>query len=166
LAGERRQSRRRLFGEENAGELIELIPDGSILASAGVLFLEAEEAVADEAWLHVAIGMMLAGIPSAASIADDYRCSLADSFYRDEETGGRYSAPVVVRAIREARRTMDDAPSVATFLKLCARQRGWFRKRRDDIDQLMEIRYQAEDHLEAIGLYTPTYDDVEDEPPF
>jgi hypothetical protein len=106
--------------------------------------------------------MMLAGIPTAHDLGDDYRSALADAVYRDEETGGPYSAPVVVRAIREARRTMDDVPSVATFLKLCAKQRKWFRKRRDDIDQLLEIRYEAEDYLEAMGLYTPTYDD-EDE---
>jgi hypothetical protein len=163
---ERRQSGRRLFSKENAGDLIELIPDGGRLAGIGALFLQAEEEPADEAWFCVAIGMMLAGIPTVHDLGDDYRSALADAVYRDEETGGPYSAPVVVRAIREARRTIDDAPSVATFLRLCAKQRRWFRKRRDDIDQLLEMRYQAEDHLEAIGLYASTYDDEEDEVPF
>jgi hypothetical protein len=155
-----------IFSKENAGELIELIPDGGRLAGIGALFLRAEEEAADEPWFCVAIGMMLAGIPTAHDLGDDYRSALADAVYRDEETGGPYSAPVVVRAIREARRTMDDVPSVATFLKLCAKQRRWFQKRRDDINQLLEIRYQAEDHLEAIGLYTPTYDDPEEAVPF
>jgi hypothetical protein len=161
---ERRQSGRPLFSPETAGELIELIPDGGCLAGIGAMFLRAEEEAADEAWFCVAIGLMLAGIPTAHDLGDDYRSALADAVYRDEETGGPYSAPVVVRAIREARRTMDDAPSVATFLKLCTKQRIWFRKRRDDSDQLLEIRYQAEDHLEAIGLYKPTYDDEADVP--
>jgi hypothetical protein len=162
---EQRQSGWPLFSPETAGVLIELIPDGGRLAEAGALFLYAEEAAADEAWFCVAIGMMLASIPTARDLGDDYRSALADAVYRDEATGGPYSAPVVVRAIREARRTLDDAPSVATLLRLCAKNRNWFRKRQDDIDQLLELRYQAEDHLEAIGLYTPTYDDAEDEVP-
>jgi hypothetical protein len=141
---------------DTAVERCQLIPQDPELYVVSKLFEEAECKPAPETWFHIAIGLMLQSLPAAATVSDTYRCGLADSVYRDPEIWGRYSpgfsAPVVVRSIREARRQSSDLPpSPGTFLAMCSKHRDQFRRWRADIDTLVEIRQNAEDVLIALG---------------
>ena len=155
-----RKSGRPLFEPARAAELFELIPDGSRLADAGALIGLAEEQPAPEAWLHVVIGLMLQA-DAAAVDSDAYRCAVADSLYRDPDVWGRYepgvSAAVIVKTIREAR--LQGAPTPGAFVLLCLKHRRLFKAARNQIRDLMEVRYQCEDTLEEQGLLQLIYDD-------
>lgn len=145
-----RRSGRPLFEPARAAELIDLIPDGGQLARAGALILEAVEQPAPEAWVHVAVGLMLQA-DRASVDSDAYRCAVVDSLYRDLEIWEHYepgvSAPVVVKAIREAR--LQGAPTSGAFVLLCLKHRRLLKAIHNQISDLMELRYQAEDTLEA-----------------
>jgi hypothetical protein len=91
---QQRRSGRPLFNPDGVVELIELIPDGGRLASAGALFLEAEEQPAPEGWLHVTLGVMLDSEPSVVNVPNAFRCAIADSLYRDPEVWGDYEPGV------------------------------------------------------------------------
>jgi hypothetical protein len=149
-----RRSSKPLYDPDRAAELIEIIPESRHLAAAGALFLEAEEQPAPEGWLHVVLGIMLDSEPGAINVPDAFRCAVADGLYRDPEVWECYdpgfSAPVVVRAIREARR-LESALSPGAFIKLCLKHRRQFRQMHADIGALMEIRWKAEDALEESG---------------
>ncbi len=155
-----RRSGRPLFEPSRAAELLELIPDGSRLADAGALILTATEEAAPEAWLHVAIGLMLQA-DGATIDGDAYRCAVADSLYRDPECWDHYepdvSAAVVVLATREAR--LHGAHTPGAFVNLCVKHRRKLRTINKDIDDLLATRFAAEDELEARGLLKLTYDD-------
>ena len=71
-----------LFELDRAAELIELIPNGSLDAEAGAFILQAVEQPAPEAWLHVAIGLMMQADGMTVD-GDGYRCAVADSTHRD-----------------------------------------------------------------------------------
>jgi hypothetical protein len=165
----RRRTRLDLFDPKQAAELIELIPPGHRIAEAGALFLQAEEVPAPEAWVHVAIGVMLQEF--GANVSDAFRCGVVDGAYRDPEIWGSYyagfSAAVVVRSIRQAR-LMGALPSTGGFLSLCVKQRQWFRARHADIGTLMDLRYATEDVLEGINpehpLLAGRYEDRDDVP--
>jgi hypothetical protein len=92
---------------------------------------------------------------------DAYRCAVVDSLYRDLEIWEHYepgvSAPVVVKSIREAR--LQGAPTPGAFVLLCLKHRRHLKAIHNQISDLMELRYQAEDTLEAKGLLRLTYDD-------
>jgi hypothetical protein len=161
-----RRSGRPLFEPERAAELIELIPDGGRLARAGALILGAVEQPAPEAWVHVAVGLMLQA-DGASVDGDAFRGAVVDSLYRDlecwEQDQPGVSAPVVVRAIREAR--LQGAPTPGAFVLLCLKHRRLLRAAHNQISDLMEVRYAAEDVLEAKGLLRLTYDDDNEDTP-
>jgi hypothetical protein len=165
-----RRSRLPLFDPERAAELIDLIPSGGRIAKAGTLFLEAEEISAPEAWVHVAVGLMLQSEANPNAIdGDAYRCAITDGAFRDPEVWEPYdagfSAAVVVRSIRQARR-QGALPSPGGFLKLCAKHREQFKKWNADTSTLLEIRWAAEDVLDQIGPKWLDYYDPEEEVPF
>jgi hypothetical protein len=144
-----RRSNRPLFEAPRAAELIELIPDGTQLAKVSVLFREAVERPAPEGWVHVAVGLMLQA-DGASVDGDAYRCAVADSLYRDPECWENepgVSAAVVVKAIRVAR--LSGAPTPGAFVQLCLKNRRLFKAihLRNDISDLMTVRYAAEDEL-------------------
>jgi len=90
--GQRRRPRLPLFEPERAAELIDLIPSGNRIAKAGALFIEAEEIPAPEAWVHVAVGLMLQAEANPNAIdGDAYRCAIADGAFRDPEVWGHYA---------------------------------------------------------------------------
>jgi hypothetical protein len=168
-----RHARQPLFDPKRAAEVIETIPGAYRLAKAGALFRDAVEQSAPEWWVHPVIGLMLNSTRSAQSIdGDAVRCAITDSMFRDPEVweGHRpgFSAAVIARAIREARRTCDDAPSTAAFLKLCAQHRARFRQWSKDTGVLLQLRYDAEDHIEKLGGAPAqlTYVDDEADIPF
>jgi len=150
---ERRRSRRPLFEPERADEIINLVPSGNRIAKAGALFLEAEEIPAPEGWMHVAIGLMLQS-ETSANVSDAYRCAIADGAFRDPEAWESYepgfSAAVIVRSIREARR-QGALPPPGRFLNLCAKHRAQFKTWNVDLPTLLDVSYAAEDALEEIG---------------
>jgi hypothetical protein len=174
---QQRQSRRPLFEPAKAAELIHIIPPGHRIAEAGALFLQAEEVPAPESWVHLAVGMMLQSQPNPISFdGDAYRCTIADGLYADPEVSdwGRYlpgfSAAVIVRTIRQIRRECVELPHPGRFINLCVEHREWFKKRHADMGTLMDLRYEAEDALEAINpehpLLAGRYEDGEDLIPF
>jgi hypothetical protein len=73
---------------------------------------------------------MLESVPGTQNIGDAYRRVVVDSMYDDPEVWGDYqvgfSAPLIVRAIREGRR-QGVLSSAAAFIALCTRHRAWFR---------------------------------------
>jgi hypothetical protein len=135
---------------DQAVERCELIPKEPEMCRARELFEQAEREPAPIEWVHIAIALMLDSEPGAQHISDGYRHSVIDSLYEDPETWGEYgpgySAPVIVRAIREARR-QGGLPSPGKFVALCGRNREWFRRGQTHIDDLIEIRRNAEDVL-------------------
>jgi hypothetical protein len=161
------QSQRTIFDPKQAGKLIDLVPPGHRIAKAGGLYLEAEEISAPEAWVHVAIGLMLQ--EAGASVSDAYRCAITDGAFRDPEIWGSYepgfSAAVIVRTIREVR-LKGAIPSTGGFLNLCAKQRAQFKSWRADTSTLLEVRYAAEDVLEQSGVKLLEFYDQEDAVPF
>jgi len=172
LLHKHRKAQQRLFHPKRAAELLETIPVSDRLTKAEALFLDAVEQPAPEYWVHPTIGLMLQSSRNAQSIdGDAIRCSITDSMFRDpviwEDHQPGFSAPVIARAIREARRTHDDAPSTAAFLKLCAQHRARFRQWSKDTRVLAQIRYDAEDHIEKLGAPAqPTDDDDGQDIPF
>jgi hypothetical protein len=139
---------------EAAVERCEMIPKDPELYRAGKLFEEGECEPAPEAWLHLALGAMLASMPAAANVHDAFRCAIADGAYHDPEIWGPYrpgfSCAAVARSIREARR-LDVLPSPGSFLSMCVRHRTWFRRSRMSINDLIAIRQNAEDVLIKLG---------------
>jgi hypothetical protein len=114
------------------------------------MFLAAAENPAPESWTNVALGLMLQ-VENAAIDGDVYRGAVCDSAYRDPEVWGDYSpgfsAAVVVGAIREAR-LQGALPSPGGFIRLCIEQRRQFKIWKSDLDDLMQVRYDAEDELD------------------
>jgi len=159
---DRRQSGGPLFEVKCAGDLIELIPAGDHLASAGILFRDAVENAAPESWVHAAVGLALDSEPESANASDAVRFAIVDALYRDPETwqqhGPGVSAAVLVRAIRESRRLYDRL-SPHRLIGLCQKHRREFAALIDDISDLMDVRWAAEDTLESQGLLKLTYDD-------
>jgi hypothetical protein len=150
---QRRRSRRPLFEADMASDLIAIIPDGGRLAAAGALFLGAVDTPAPESWVHIAIAVMQKSEAGSNAVdSDAFRCAIADGAYRDPQVWGQYepgfSFAVIVGAIRQAR-LQGALPSPGGFLQLCIKQRAQFRKWNADISTLMNIRYEAEDVLEA-----------------
>jgi hypothetical protein len=148
---QRRRSNRPLFDPNQAVQLLDTIPDGDHLTRAGALFLEAEEQPAPESWLHLAIGLMFDSEPGAVNFPDATRCAVADSAYRDpqvweDDYEPGFSAPVVVRAIREAR--LQGALSPGVIVKLLMKHRRLFKTLNADLDALMQVRWDAEDAIE------------------
>jgi hypothetical protein len=162
----RRRTKLPLFDAKQAAELIEFIPAGHRIAKAGALFIEAEEVPAPEAWMHIAVGLMLQEF--VANVSDSYRCGVTDGAYRDPDVWGSYdpgfSTAVVVRSIRDAR-LQGALPSTGDFVKLCIKHRRWFKARHADTSTLLNLRYAAEDALDEIGIKQLDYD-PEGEVPF
>jgi hypothetical protein len=150
-----RRSQRRLFEPERAAELLQIIPPGARLADAGALLLRAIEEPAPQSWVHIAVGLELDAEPDAAT--DVRRFAIVDAICNDPETGA-VSAPVLVRALRESRR-MYDRLTPGNLIRLCLKHRQQFKTLHADLDDLAEVRYAAEDTLEAQGLLKLAYDD-------
>lgn len=150
---------------KQAGELIQIIPAGHRIAKAGALFIDAEETAAPESWVHIAIGLMLKEL--GATVGDDYRCGIVDGAYRDPEIwetyGPGFSAAVVVRTLREARRN-GVLPSTGGFLNLCIKHRAKFKAWNADTSTLLDLREAAEDALEQSGIKQLEYDPEEEIP--
>jgi hypothetical protein len=104
-----------------------MIPKDPHLYQAQTLFKGAEHEAAPEGWAHIANGLMLDSTPSANRVTDAYACAIVDGMFHDPETwdgyGAGYSAPVIIRAIREARRE-DALPSPGRVSSRCARDIG------------------------------------------
>jgi hypothetical protein len=142
-----RRSGRDPLKDNDPHRLLRALPTGDRLADVGALFGKAEDETASEDWVHVVLGLMVDSLPGAKDVSDAFRHGIIDTMYRDP-FGGSYSAPVICMAIREATRTVDGLPSPARFVSLCEAQRAQFRKWRDDVDALMELRYRVEDFME------------------
>jgi hypothetical protein len=93
---------------------------------------------------------MLDSVPGAQHISDAFRHGVVDSMFDDPEVWAGYSpgfsAPVIVRAVREARR-QGGLPAPGNFLALCTRHRSWFQHAQARMHDLLEIRQNAEDIL-------------------
>jgi hypothetical protein len=166
----RRRSQKPLFDPAQARELFELISTDERLYAAQRLFRDAETEPAIESWVHVALSVMLQSIPAAAGVNDAFRNGIVDSMYNDPQVWGAYqpgfSAPVIARAIRQLRREDHGVPSVARILEVCTLHRRLFKRFAADIDELVFLRYEAEDQQEAIGLVEAPAYDPEDDVPF
>jgi hypothetical protein len=97
---------------------------------------------------------MLDSVPGAQHISDAFRHGVVDSMFDDPEVWAGYSpgfsAPVIVRAVREARR-QGGLPAPGNFLALCTRHRSWFQHAQARMHDLLEIRQNAEDILIKLG---------------
>jgi hypothetical protein len=156
------------FDPQRAVDLCRYLPGDMELLDAQVAFGKAEKEPAEESWAHIALGLMLESMSTGAEIPNDaYRCAIADSLYRDPEMWGPYapgfSQPVIVRAIREARRReADTRPSAGWFLASCQRHRQQFKLWAEDAETLVRVRYYVEDLPGA----APVEYDEEDLVPF
>jgi hypothetical protein len=158
-----REQKRPLLDVARAGayrakavERCELIPKDGDLFRAGRLFEHAATVPAPALWVHIALGVWLDSKPAAANVQEAFRHGIVDSMYKDPEIWGCYqpgfSAAVVAQAIREDRRLdTGPAPSAGGFLSLCVKHRDQFRRWRADINNLVEIRQNAEDILIALS---------------
>jgi hypothetical protein len=135
-------------------ERCELIPKDPELYQARKLFEQAEHEAAPIEWTHLAIALMLDSVPDVRHISDAFRHAIVDGAYNDPEIWGSYapgfSCGVIARSVREARR-LDGLPSPGAFLSMCVRNRAWFRHSRASINDLIEIRQNAEDVLIKLG---------------
>jgi hypothetical protein len=91
--------------------------------------------------------------PASLGVRDAFRYRVLDSMYRDPATWDGYDAPgfscaVIVQAVREAGR-QDGVPTPGGFIASCIRHREQFRQWNADTEKLLELRYEAEDYLEA-----------------
>jgi hypothetical protein len=129
---------------DQAADRLRLIPPVETLRQMGQLFSDAERIPAPEAWLHLAIGVMLSERPNAGKVSPTYRFGIVDSMLYDEEYAPGFSQPVVVRALRELRKASDFVPSPAEVLKTCKRQKRLFQELQRRTEQLIFIRQNAE----------------------
>jgi hypothetical protein len=95
---------------DEADDRLKLIPPTDVLRQAEQLFRDAERTPAEAAWLHVALGVMLDSLPNADKISASYRFGIIDSITYDDAFAGGFSQPVVIRAIRELRKTRRSFP--------------------------------------------------------
>jgi hypothetical protein len=132
----------------------ELIPKDPDMYRMQKLFEQAEHEAAPEGWAHIAIALMLDSVPGTQHLSDAFRHGIVDSMFNDPETWEGYSpgfsAPVIARSVREARR-LDGLPSPGSFVAMSARQRAWFRHGQNRIKDLIEIRQNAEDILISLA---------------
>jgi hypothetical protein len=133
----------------------QLVPDFDRLDVMCNLFHAAEHEPASEAWLHVAIGLMLDSMPNAKNVSPSYRFSVVDSMLYDEKVFEDYrpgfSQAVMYRTIQDVRRTSEYAPTPAVFLEKCVAHRLWFKHRRNSVGCLWHIRDNAEHVLLNTG---------------
>jgi hypothetical protein len=156
----KRHSRFDLTDDAQAERILAIIPDDARLIEAQARFREAEFEPAPEPWLHLAVGVMLASLPDAANVHDAYRCSIADSAYRDPEVWGRYTAgfscAVIARTIRWAR-LQSSLPSSGAFITACVRHRSQFGRWRKDLGVMINLSSRAKTWLGQIGPDHPDF---------
>ena len=135
------------FGD--AEERLALVPDLAFLQRAAQLVADAEHKPAPEAWVHLVIGSMLAQMPNSKNVAPDYQFGIVDMVMNNEDIWARryapgFSAPVLVLAVREARRKSDFVPAGATILEACQRHRKRFCELAGVVTLLTQVRENAE----------------------
>lgn len=141
---ERRHQSRALF---NRSEILAVVPADDVLQRAKQLFREAEHDPAPAEWVSIVIAVMVDSVPGAQDVSDAFRHGILDSMFDDFETMEGYptpgfSAAVIVRAVREARR-LDTLPTPGVFLGMCSRHRQLFKKWRGDMMTLANLRFDA-----------------------
>jgi hypothetical protein len=157
--------RRSLEFADEAAERLKVIPPLAVLRQAERLFGDAERIPAPEAWLHVALGILLAERPNAGKVSPTYRFGIVDSMLYDEEYAPGFSQPVVLRALRELRKASEFVPAPAEVLKTCARQKQSFGTLRLRTEQLIAVRENAEQILaEDRRLWEQDWGPIDDEP--
>jgi hypothetical protein len=129
---------------DEAERRLELIPPLSTLRQAAQLFEDARRIPAPAAWLHLAVGAMLAGMPNSANVSPFYRMGIVDSMLHDEEFAPGFSAPVVIRAMRELRKATKFVPAPAELFDACKAQAQFLGEMRICTEQLASIRENAE----------------------
>ncbi|MET4788261.1 hypothetical protein ABIF64_000439 [Bradyrhizobium japonicum] len=157
------------FREKNrdgARFLFDLIPDQTeVLNKADSLFHAAEHEPAPVDWIAAAINLMLAGFPNAKTVSEHYVSGIVDAAMDDEEVWQGYapgfSTPVVVRTIREVKRSCTFVPAHAEFIELLQKHRQWFRSRQWDLLRLSDLRDRAEAILIGLGEVRFEFDDEE-----
>jgi hypothetical protein len=134
----------------------DLIPDQTeVLDKAEDLFHAAEHEPAPIDWLELAIDLMLSTAPNAKGVSELYAAALVDSIMDDPEVWQGYrpgfSAPVIIRVMREIRRKNTFVPTIAEFLDLCQKHRQQFRRWQWDLLTLLNLRDDAEGILISLG---------------
>ncbi len=113
------------------------------------MFYDAEHVPAPPAWYGLSFGAMLAGAPNAKNVPPAYIFSLIDSILYDEEIhdgyGPGFSCPVVVRAIRQLRRTPASSRRPLRSFRACRQHRRKFRDCKQTVDVLIQVRRNAEE---------------------
>ncbi|OKO72011.1 hypothetical protein AC629_38695 [Bradyrhizobium sp. NAS80.1] len=134
----------------------DLIPDqDEVLDKAMTLYEAAEHESAPQDWLQLALDLMLASTPNAKGVTEHYAAALVDSMMDDPEIwqGHKpgFSAPVIVRTLREVRRASAFVPAHAEFISLCQKHRQQFNRWQLDLTTLHNIRDAAENILINLG---------------
>jgi hypothetical protein len=131
-----------------------VLPDKQWLEQAAQLFDDAVRKSAPEPLYHLALGTMLASIPSAKNVPADYQFAVVDMILHDHDTWEKgcepgFSVPVFVCAIREARRSdeKDFVPGAAKILNCCLSNRKRFRQASVGLQALASLRHNAEQGL-------------------
>jgi hypothetical protein len=142
--------------QDAARSLYHLIPDqNDVLDKAHELFCAAEHEPAPLDWLQAAVNLMLAGFPNAKGVSEHYAAGIVDAVMDDPEVSRGYqpgfSVPVIVRVIREIKRTSKFVPAHAELLDLCQKHRDQFRTWQYDVRCLQSIRDAAECILLNLG---------------
>jgi hypothetical protein len=150
---------------DNARFMFDLIPDqNDVLDKAMELFDAAEHEPAPIDWLQASVNLMLAGYPNAKNVSEHYAAGIVDAVMDDPEVWQGYkpgfSCPVVVRVIREVKRSSKFVPAHAEFLELCQNHRKQFRRWQIDLRFLHNLRDAAEAILMNLGEVR--YDDGDD----
>jgi hypothetical protein len=98
---------------------------------------------------------MLSTAPNAKGVSELYAAALVDSIMDDPEVWQGYrpgfSAPVIIRVMREIRRKNTFVPTIAEFLDLCQKHRQQFRRWQWDLLTLLNLRDDAEGILISLG---------------
>jgi hypothetical protein len=136
--------------------MFDLIPDqDEVLDKAQGLFDAAEHEPAPVDWLQAAVNLMLAGFPNARGVSEHYAAGIVDAVMDDPEVWQGYepgfSCPVIVRAIREVKRSSKFVPTHAELLELCQNHRRQFRQWQYDLLHLHNLRDAAEAILMNLG---------------
>jgi hypothetical protein len=146
-----------LDDDEQAKEVLAMVPAEERLAEVKTLFHSAEFSDAGEAFLHVAVGAMLA---AENTVNNTYRFAISDSIYNDDEVWNGYqpgfSCPVIVRSIRQAR-LLGALPTCGEFIAMCVKHRAQFRTWRLNIETLVGLRYRAQTILGDLGPDDPNW---------
>ena len=123
------------LADYSAEAQLAVLPDKRWFEQAAQLFDDAVRKSAPEPLYHLALGTMLASIPSAKNVAPAYQFAVVDMLLHDHDAWEKgcepgFSAPVLVSAIREARRSdeKDFVPGAAKILNCCLSNRKRFRQ--------------------------------------